>query len=80
MIININADRVREQLSNYDESLMVSEFPLFKLPEDLIKRVNYAQENKPVPHTTFKCKGWFKMPPGFRNDVVNYAFQMLSGL
>ncbi|MGQ7199403.1 hypothetical protein ACUOA9_40180, partial [Escherichia sp. HC-TM1] len=38
MIININADRVREQL-NYDESLMVSEFPLFKLPEDLINEL-----------------------------------------
>ena len=44
MIININADRVREQL-NYDESLMVSELTLFKLPEDLITELT-TLENK----------------------------------
>ncbi|HFR4148748.1 hypothetical protein [Bacillus cereus] len=78
MIININADRVREQL-NYDESLMVSEFPLFKLPEDLINELTTLGKQA-IPHTTHSnVKGWFKMRPDFGSDVANYAFQMLSG-
>jgi hypothetical protein len=78
MIININADRVREQL-DYDESLMVFEFPLFKLPEDLINELTTLGKQA-IPHTTHSnVKGWFKTRSAWGSDEIGYAFQMLSG-
>ncbi|MBJ8054886.1 hypothetical protein JDS87_23775 [Bacillus cereus] len=78
MIININADRVREQL-DYDESLMVFDFSLFTLPQELIDELTLLGKQA-TPHTTHSnVKGWFKTRPAWGSDVIGYAFQMLPG-